>query len=154
MKINVHIEADDAEIRRYGSELLVKAVATTIREVASDPAFSAAVPQGLMMVMQGVALGQQAAAAGAAAQAQHAAHAQPAPAPADVGPHASTPDRCVGVGPTLTSEAGTVCCRCAAFNGDHRTQCRQCGHRLCNQPPVVTPAPEADPASALPGDPA
>lgn len=48
-------------------------------------------------------------------------------------------ERCFPVDATRQNEGGIGCCQCATYNGAQRTNCRNCGHKLCV---IATPPPQ------------
>lgn len=153
MKVNVHIEADDADIRRLATELLAKGVLTTIRgigETFGDPEFVQGL-QGVFgqMFKQGIQIGQTAS-AGPRGPFPHAHHGQPQePNPigvGDVGPVAApvgAAQKCFRIPANEVSDEGIGCCRCGIHNAVQRATCRHCGHVICLAIVIVPDVPDA-----------
>lgn len=131
MKVNVHIEADDADIRRLATEMLARSVKTFARsafEAVGHPDFAkgmgAMLQQGVMMAAAAGGLGR-----------------VPVADPV-ASPKAPPPMGCIHA--LADTHEGTLCCQCGKFNSASRAVCHGCGHALCGgRAPVVTPPPAA-----------
>jgi hypothetical protein len=133
MKVNIHIEANDADIRRLATDLLAKGVLTAIRgvgETFGDPDFVRGLQGTLGQVFQ-----------------HGVAPAAGAPPAGRVGPVAAgAAARCQPM--RADTHEGVCCCRCGAFNSRSRLVCVVCRHEFClagapSEAPAAATAPES-----------